>query len=108
MPGTPQWYRWIGTTLELRIQVQTQCRDEGIMGPAGDLLRVRVNAPPVEGKANKRLATVLAQAFGVPRSRVRLVHGARSRRKLLRIEDPRHLPKGLESALNFPRQVDQT
>jgi len=108
MPGSPQWYRWIGTTLELRIRVQTQCREEGIVGPAGDLVRVRVNAPPVEGKANERLTTVLAQAFGVPRSRVRLVHGARSRRKLLRIENPRHLPKGLKSALNSTRQVDQT
>lgn len=103
MPNAPSWYRWNGTTLELRVQVQTRCKQEGIAGPAGGLLRVRVNAPPVEGKANRRLLSILAEAFGVAGSRVRVVHGATSRRKLLRIEDPGRLPESLESALKRPR-----
>ncbi|MGA8260975.1 MAG: DUF167 domain-containing protein [Arenicellales bacterium] len=108
MGRTPVWGRWRGESLELRVQVHTQSRREGLDAPREDVLQVRVNAPPVEGKANKRVLDVLAQAFGVPLSRVRLVHGARSRRKLIRIERPERIPEHLESALQSLRQVDQT
>ncbi len=52
--------------------------------PGGELL-VRVPAPPVEGRANEAARKVLAEHFGVPVSRVQLLSGARSRRKLFQI-----------------------
>jgi hypothetical protein len=103
---SPRWYRWNGTSLELRVQAQTQCRNEGLGDVAGDVLRVRVNAAPVDGKANKRLVVVLADAFGVAKSRVRLVHGARSRLKRIRIDQPQRVPEGLKTALQAGLQVD--
>lgn len=99
MTATQSWFRWNGACLELRVRAQTQCRDEGVAGVTGDALRVRVNAPPVEGRANKRLLAILADAFGVARSRVRLVHGARSRHKWIRIERPERFPEALKPAL---------
>ena len=107
MTAAQSWYRWEGASLELRIRAQTRCRDEGIADVAGGALRVRVNAPPVEGKANKRLLAVLADAFGVAKSRVRLVHGARSRHKWIRIERPQHFPDALKSALCTAPKVEK-
>lgn len=52
----------------------------------GELLRVRVTAPPVEGRANAALERLLADALGVPRSAVRVVSGARGREKTAAID----------------------
>ena len=55
-------------------------------GAYGAALRVRLAAPPVDGKANTALIAWAAQAFGVPRSRVELLHGAAGRQKVLAID----------------------
>ncbi len=52
--------------------------------PGGELL-VRVPAPPVEGRANEAAREALAEYFGVAVSRVQLLSGARSRRKIFQI-----------------------
>lgn len=66
----------------------------------GDSLHVWVTAPAHEGKANQALAAALAGALGVPRSRVELLRGARSRSKVFRVDgvDPGALDrlKGLK------------
>jgi uncharacterized protein len=51
----------------------------------GATLRVRLAAPAVDGKANKRLLEVLANALGVGRSHICIVHGAGSRDKLVEV-----------------------
>jgi uncharacterized protein (TIGR00251 family) len=57
-----------------------------IAGPHNDSLRVRVAARPVEGAANKELILILAKAFKVSKSSVRIVSGARGRAKQISIE----------------------
>ena len=49
------------------------------------VLAVRLAAPPVDGAANKALIACLADAFGVPKSAVRIESGAHARRKRVRI-----------------------
>ena len=51
----------------------------------GDALRVRVNAPPVEGAANEAVVEVLAKALGVAKRRVSIVSGERSRSKVVEV-----------------------
>lgn len=53
----------------------------------GRLLRVRLAAPPSDGKANKELQRVLAKALRLPRSAVRLEKGSSSRLKTLTLPD---------------------
>ncbi len=56
--------------------------------PAGEhdgCLRVRVAAPPVDGRANDALRAFLAERLGVPRAAVRIEHGDASRRKRVRV-----------------------
>ena len=58
----------------------------GLYGAPGDLaLRLRLHAPPVDGKANQALIKWLAACLGVPQSAVALVRGETSRRKQLRL-----------------------
>ncbi len=74
--------------MEARIRVRLTpraARDE-IVGWQGDVLRVRVTAPPAEGKANAALERLLAGAVGVPKSAVRVVSGTRAREKTVAIE----------------------
>ena len=47
----------------------------------GDALKVRLNAPPVDGKANKAMLRFLADKLGVATSLLSLVSGDKSRRK---------------------------
>ena len=47
---------------------------------------VRVDAPAVGGKANKRLIELLAKHFGVKKSAVRIIKGEKSREKIIEID----------------------
>ena len=50
------------------------------------LVRARVTAPPVDGRANAAIEELLATALGVAPSRVRVVGGATSRRKAIEVD----------------------
>ena len=54
---------------------------------AGRVLKLRIAAPPVEGKANREVVAFLAKRLGVPKSSVELLHGSTGRIKLLQIPD---------------------
>jgi len=87
------WYRWEGDDLLLTLQVQPRASGDAWVGPLGDAYKVRITAPPVEGKANTHLTRFLAKTFGVARSRVTLLQGGTARRKRFRIQAPARLPK---------------
>ena len=67
-------------------------RDE-VAGFADGVLRVRVTAPPVGGKANAAMRKLLAKRLGVAPSRVRIERGEKARRKVVSVEgaDPTRL-----------------
>ncbi len=72
-----------GVTFAVRV-VPRASRNE-IVGVHGDALKVRLTAPPVEGRANDALIAFLAQRLGVRKSQVEIVAGATSRRKMIRV-----------------------
>lgn len=67
------------------IHVSPGARREAVGGAHGDALRVAVQAPPVEGRANAACIEALAAAFGVKRGAVALDPAARGRRKRVSI-----------------------
>ncbi|CAG0931142.1 MAG: hypothetical protein EFKGCFLK_00336 [Rhodocyclaceae bacterium] len=80
---------WLGQdasgSLILRLHVQPGARKTEVVGLHGEVLKVRLAAAPVEGKANAALIVFLAEALGVTRRQVELLGGAASRDKRLRI-----------------------
>ena len=56
-----------------------------IVGRHGDALKVRVSAPPVDGRATDAARVAVAEALGVPANRVVVVSGEHSRLKRLRV-----------------------
>ncbi len=54
-------------------------------GAVEGAIKVRVNAPPAEGKANEECVKVLARFFDVPKRSVRVIAGATSRKKIVEI-----------------------
>ena len=56
-----------------------------IVGWLGDALKVKVHAPPIEGRANEVLCDFLAEALRVPRRAVSVLRGDTSRQKTIRI-----------------------
>lgn len=86
------WHAWQGDDLLLVLRIQPRASRDEIVGPHGDSLKVRITAPPVDGKANQHLRRFIAKAFGVAPSSVHLVSGETGRDKRLRIEKPQRIP----------------
>lgn len=57
-----------------------------LVGWLGDALKVKVHAPPVDGRANEELRDFLADTLGIPRRAVTILRGDTSRQKLVRID----------------------
>jgi uncharacterized protein (TIGR00251 family) len=87
------WYQWQGDRLLLSVRLQPRASCDEIVGPHGtESLKVRITAPPVDGKANQHLIKYLAKAFGVAKGQVTLLSGTTGRDKRLAIDAPSKLP----------------
>jgi uncharacterized protein (TIGR00251 family) len=82
--------RWV-----LTLHVQPGARRTEAAGLHGDALRLRLAAPPVDGKANAELIRFLAEAFDVPRRSVTLISGETSRRKRVAVTGATRPPPAL-------------
>jgi len=78
--------------LTLSLAVHARAKRTEVAGVQGDCVKIRVAAPPVDGKANAALVRFLAGEFGVPEARVRIVRGETGPRKLVAIEGPGRRP----------------
>lgn len=72
-----------GCTLSVR--VHPGAKRDAITGLYAGAVKIALNAPPVDGKANDALIAFIAERLKLPRSRIVLVAGATSRSKTLRI-----------------------
>ena len=77
-----------GDGCELRVQVVPNAGHTAVAGLLGDAVRIRLAAPPVEGRANAVLVQWLAKSLGLPRRSVTLVGGELARRKRLQLDCP--------------------
>lgn len=89
------WYRCEDGVITLVLHVQPGAKRTGIIGLHGDALKVRLAAPPVDGRANEMLLRFIADSFGVPLRNVELKQGALSRDKVVRINGSVLKPKEL-------------
>lgn len=89
------WYQWQGDDLILDCRLQPKASSDEFVGDLGDELKIRITAPPVDGKANAHLTRFLAKSFGVSKSRVVIEKGELGRSKRIRIQSPEKIPAKL-------------
>ena len=71
--------------ITLTLHIQPGAKKTEFAGLHGDALKIRLAAPPVDGKANEALVKFVAEALSLPKSAVTLKSGQTSRRKVLEI-----------------------
>lgn len=81
------WYRKTKAGWLISVHAQPGAKKSAVAGLHGESLKVRVAAPPVEGKANDALTAFVAKALDLPRRSVRIVKGESSREKVLLVAD---------------------
>jgi len=96
---TRSWYRWQGNALIVQIAVQPGAKRSEFVGLHGNALKIRLQAPPVDGKANRCLIEFLAEQFATQRAQVELVSGATGRNKTVRITAPQRIPAAVAEQL---------
>ncbi len=69
----------------IKVRVTPNSRDARVVKVDEENYEVKVDARAVGGAANKRLVEILSGHFGVPKSRIAIVRGAKSRDKILTI-----------------------
>ncbi len=79
------WLVADGDGVTLRLHVQPGARKTEVAGEHGDALKIRLAAPPVDGKANTALLEFVAERLGVAKSAVTLKSGQTSRRKVVEV-----------------------
>jgi uncharacterized protein len=79
---------WHGSALWLAVSVSPNARRTAADGLHDGALRIRLAAPPVDGKANDMLVAWVAEQLALPRRAVSLVRGQTARRKSVQIDAP--------------------
>ena len=82
----PVWLKRSGERLTLTLHIQPGAKKTEVAGEHGDALKIRLAAPPVDGKANAALLAFIAERLGVSKSAVTLKSGQTSRRKVVEVE----------------------
>jgi uncharacterized protein (TIGR00251 family) len=90
--GAGHWAKVSCGFLVLQLRVQPRGKCDAVLDLHDGRLRIQLNAPPVDDKANEALKTLLAREFGVPRQSVKITQGEKSPRKTVSLPLPGDRP----------------
>lgn len=82
----PQTHVKGGIVIEVKVQPRSSRRE--IVGTVGNVIRVKLTAPPVGGAANEQLIELLSEEFGVRKSDITILRGESSTRKTIKLVKP--------------------
>jgi uncharacterized protein (TIGR00251 family) len=71
--------------IRLAVQILPNAKKTEVSGLFDDALKIRLQAQPIDGKANEALVRYLAKLLDVPKSAVFLTHGHTGRRKIIEV-----------------------
>jgi uncharacterized protein len=83
----------------IAVHVQPGAKRTAVAGVHGERLKIRISAPPVDGRANAAVVAFIAEQLGVPRAQVTVARGERSRDKSIAIASTTCDPGSLLPAL---------
>lgn len=86
------WVSAVPAGLRLAVQITPNAKHTEVIGVIDDALKLKLQAQPIEGKANEALVKFLAKVLGVPRSAIVITHGLASKRKLIEIRSQQLQP----------------
>ena len=89
------------------MQITPNAKKTEVVGVLDAALKLKLQAQPIEGKANEALVKFLAKALGVPRSAVAITHGLTNKRKLVEVAWPALTPAEVERLLAPPSKPGQ-
>lgn len=92
------WYRREGNNVTLTLHIQPGAKRSELAGLHGDALKIRLAAPPIEGRANDALLRFIAELFNVPLREVELLRGLQSRHKMVKVTGSNIEPDSLLKA----------
>lgn len=93
------WYQRSGDVITLVLHVQPGAKQTSVAGLHGEALKIRLAAPPIEGRANEALLRYIADRFGVPLRNVELKQGGQSRHKRIAVSGSGIAPESLLESL---------
>lgn len=82
----PPWLQGVPGGWRVSLWVQPGAARTEAAGDHDGCLKLRIAAPPIDGRANDAVRRFVAERLGVPRDAVRIEHGTSSRRKRVRVE----------------------
>ncbi len=93
------WCSALPGGVRLAVQITPNARKTEVIGVHGDALKLKLQAQPIEGKANEALVKFLAGVLSVPKSAVTITHGQTNKRKLLEVASATLTPEDVERLL---------
>ncbi len=96
---TKEWLSRTDGGYRLAVQVSPNAKKTEIVSSDGETLRIKLQAPPVDGKANEALVQFIAKKLRTPKRNVTITHGLSAKRKLLEIGLPDTSEEELEKQL---------
>lgn len=82
---TREWCSVTTGGVRISVQITPNAKKSEVIGVLDDALKIRLQAQPIEGKANEALVRFLADMLSVPKSAVEITHGHTNKRKVLQV-----------------------
>lgn len=93
------WCSVVPGGIRLAVQITPNAKKSEVIGILDDALKIRLQAQPIEGKANDALIRYIADTLDVPKSKVCITHGHTNKRKMLEIHAPDLTVQAVKRAL---------
>jgi uncharacterized protein (TIGR00251 family) len=83
--STTGWCSQVSQRIRLFVQITPNAKKSEVVGVLGDTLKIKLQAQPIEGKANEALVRFLADRLDVPKSTIGIAQGQTNRRKTIEV-----------------------
>jgi uncharacterized protein len=82
---TRDWCTGAPGGIRISVQITPNAKKSEVIGVLDDALKIRLQAQPIEGKANEALVRFMADMLSVPKSAVAITHGHTNKRKVIEV-----------------------
>jgi len=97
-PG--KWCSAVAGGVRLAVQITPNAKKTEVAGMLDDAIKIKLQAQPIEGRANEALVKFLAGVLSVPRSAVTITHGHTGKRKLVEVASTALTPEDAQRLLD--------